>query len=62
MKTRVHDQSERVDGLEPGRVFPTVRAALEAFQDLPVETGQEEPTPDGDAEGLDNADSDQENH
>jgi high affinity sulfate transporter 1 len=37
MKTRVHDQIERVDGLDPGRVFPSVRAAVQAFMGLPEE-------------------------
>lgn len=48
MKTRVSDQIERVDGLAAGTVFPTVRVALAAYQDLP-----EAPPPPGEPEAED---------
>jgi len=33
MKTRVSETLARIDGYEPGRVFPTVRIAVRAFLD-----------------------------
>ena len=55
MKTRVNDQIERVDGLDPGRVFPSVRAAVQAFKELP-EKPEGEPSAPVDEESHDDAD------
>ncbi len=51
VKTRVHDQVDRLDGLDPGRVFPSVRTALDAFQARAAnDAGSPPPAPEASAD------------